>query len=402
VQERQQVAVNLQTALDGFRYAATNDVPFAEPHAELALQAALPLDGTTLAVERLTLKSSLLDLDAKGMVDSPFRRPEINLSGLSGVNFDTVTRLLRARGFTTPVLAGQKMRPFTLRGPLDGGLVSLLALGKGQVTCYLESAGAYGLVAAPADARFTLADGVVQVDYQPALNQGKFVCTPALEVTRVPMLMALPPKTRVLQNVQLTQAMLDEGLTLLLPLLRGSTVLGGTVDLAFQECQVPLGASLTNDMTFRAALTLHNLRLTPAGSLARILEIAGHKEREVSVEKYEITAECQRGLVKPSDLVIQLAGTPVTLSGTVGLNSALAYQVTVPLSRALVGKELAPFLAGQELHVTVTGTIQNPAFDYKGLEKEVKRIVTETLRKGAVESLGGLLQDLNKSKKKKK
>ncbi len=402
VQDRQQVAVSVQTTLDGFRFAPTNAVPFVEPHAELGLKAVLPVDGRNMSVEVISVKSSLVDLDAKGEVESPFVRPGVNLSGNTGVNFNNVNRLLRARGFTVPVLAGQKMRPFALRGPLDGGLTSLLALGKGNLTCYLESAGAFGLVAAPADARLTLADGVLQVDYQPALNQGKFVCTPSLEVTRVPMLMTLPPKTRLLQNVQLTQEMLDEGLTLLLPLLHGSTVLGGTVDLTFQECQVPLGDSITNDMTFQAALTLHNVRLTPAGALAKILNIAGHSGREISIAQYEITAECQHGRVKPSDLVFPLGGTQVTLAGSVGLNGALAYTAVVPLSRDLVGKDLARFLDGVVLRVPITGTILAPAFDRKALDGEVKRVLGESMRKGAVDSIGGLLQDLNKPKKKKK
>jgi hypothetical protein len=400
VQDPQQVAVTAQTTLDGFRYAATNSVPFVEPHAELALKALLPVDGRNMQVESLSIKSSLVDLDAKGEVESPFLRPGVNVTGNAGLNYNNINLLLRARGFTAPVLAGQKLRPFALRGPLDGGLTSLLALGKGNITSYLESAAAFGLVAAPADARATLADGVVQVDYQPTLNQGKFICTPSLEVTRVPMLLTLPPKTRLLQNVQLTQEMLDEGLTLLLPLLHGSTVLGGTVDLTFQECQVPLGPSMTNDMTFRAALTLHNLRLVPAGTLAKILGIAGHSGREISIAQYEITAECQRGLVKPSDLVFQLAGTQITLAGTVGLNGALAYTAVVPLSRDLVGKELARFLDGAVLTVPITGTIRAPAIDRKAVDGEVKRLLNDAMRQGAGDALGGLLQDLKKKKKK--
>lgn len=394
--ERQRVAITLQAALDSFRYAATNGTPFVEPHAELGLKATLPDDARRLTLELLSLKSSLADLEAKGAVESLTNKPLADLSGTVGVDFGNVNKLLRARGLKYPVVAGHKMRPFTVSGPVDGGMASLLSYGKANATVYLESAAAYGLTAAPADFGATLAKGILRVDYQPSLNQGKLIFTPSVEVSRVPMLLSFPPKTRLLQGVQLTQEMLDQGLVLLLPLLHGSSVLGGTVDLTFQECQVPLGASITNDMTFQTALTLHNVRLAPAGTIGTIFDITGHSGKEITIAQYEITADCQHGRVKPSDLVLQVSGSPVTLSGSVGLNGALAYTAVVPLSKSLVGKELGKYLAGESLHVPITGTISTPVIDRKTLDAEVKRLVREAVRKGAASALGGLLNDLKK------
>ncbi|MEI6210654.1 MAG: hypothetical protein WCR06_03410 [bacterium] len=394
--EQQRVTITLQAALDAFRFAATNGTPFVEPHAEIALKASLPEDARRMTLELLSLKSSLADLEAKGAVESLTGKPLADLSGTAGVNFGNVNKLLRVRGFKYPIVSGHKTRPFMLSGPVDGGSASILSYGKAKATVYLESAAAYGLTAAPADLGATLGSGVLQLDYQPSLNQGKMIFTPSVEVTRVPMLLSFPPKTRLLQDVQLTQEMLDDGLMLLLPLLHGSSVLGGTLDLTFQECHVPLGASITNDMTFRTSLTLHNLRLAPAGTLGTILDITGHSGREISIAQYEITADCQRGRVKPSDLVFQVSGSPVTLSGSVGLNGSLAYTAIVPLSKSLVGKELARYVEGASLHVPITGTINAPVIDHKALDAEVKRLVREALRKGAASALGGLLKDLKK------
>ena len=329
-------------------------------------------------------------------MDDLLSRPQIDLRGNVGVDFGNVSTLLRARGFVYPVLGGHQMRAFSVSGPVDGGMASLLSYGKAKAMLYLESAGAYGLTAGPADLGAMLDGGILQVDYQPALNQGKLVFTPGLEATRNPMVLSFPPKAHVLQNVQLTQEMLDQGLSLMLPLLHGCSVLGGTVDLTLQECHVPLGPTLTNDMTFTSALSLHNLRLSPSGAMGSIMEIAGFGGQEITVAQYDLTAECSHGRVKPSDLVLNVAGGKATLSGSVGLNGALAYTAVVPISKGLVGKELAKYLDGETIRVPITGTIGAPAVDRKALDAEVKRLVREAVRKGAASALGGLLNDLRK------
>jgi len=398
--ERQNVSVTLDAALDSFRLAATNAAPFVEPHAEIALKASLPDDAKRLTVEVLSLKSSLADMDTKGTVEAPTTQPLANLSGTVGVDFGNVNKLLRARGLQYPVVAGHKMRPFAVSGPIDFGAASIVApilsYGKAHAALYLESASAFGVTAGPADLGATLAGGILKVDYQPALNQGKLVFTPSVEVTRTPMLLSFPPQARMLQNAQLTQELLDKGLTLLLPLLHGCSVLGGTVDLTLQECHVPMGPALTNDMTFTSALTLHNLRLSPSGTLGTILDLAGHGGQEITVAQYDLTAECSHGRVKPSDLVFTAGGSKVTLSGSVGLNGALAYTAVVPLSQELVGSKLAKYLEGETIRVPITGTIGSPAIDRKAIESEVKRLVRDATKKAAADALGGLLNELKR------
>ena len=395
--ERRNVVVTLNAALDSFRLAATNGVPFVEPHAELTLKASLPDDARKVTLESLTLKSSLTDLDAKGAVDSPAQKPQVELGGNLSVDFGSVDKLLRARGLLYPVLSGHKPRTFALNGPLDGGPTSLLSYGRGSAAVYLESAAAFGVTAGPADLQALLAGGILKVDYQPAMNQGgKLVFTPSVELTRNPMLLSFPANARVLQNVPLTQEMLDKGLAFALPLLHGSGVLGGTVDLTLRECHVPLGPTLTNDMTFTAALSLHNLRLSPSGALGTVMDLVGRNGQEINVAQYDLTAECSHGMVKPSDLVLNVTGGKMTISGTVGLNGALSYTVVAPLSSGLVGKELAKFLEGETIRVPITGTIAAPAVDRKAVSAEIQRLIRVAVQKGAASALGGFLNDLRR------
>jgi hypothetical protein len=363
----------------------------------MTIKAALPDDARSLTLEVLSVQSTLLDAETKGTVAALQTRPLLDASGTIGVDFGHVDKLLRARGLKYPIVAGHKSRPFTITGPLDaGGGRTILSYGKASAAVYLESASAFGLTAGAADLGATLANGMLCVDYQPAVGQGKLVFTPMLEVTRTPMVLSFPSKTRVLQNVPLTQEMLDQGLALMLPLLHGSTVLGGSVDLTLQECRIPMGPTLTNDMTFTSALTLRNLRLAPAGAVAMILDVAGHSGKEITVAKYDLTAECRNGRVKPSDLVLNVAGSQLTLSGSVGVNGSLAYTAVATLSRGLVGKELAKYLEGETIRVPITGTIGAPAIDRKAVDAEVRRLIRDAGKKAAVGALGNFLNDLKK------
>lgn len=390
------VGIGANVVLDQFSLASGTNRPFAEPHAELALKASLPVDASRLTIDACKLKTSLADLDATGRIDDPAGRRLADLKGSVGIDFDNVNTLLRAQGIAYPVVSGKQLRPFAVSGPFGGGLPAIFSYGKADATIFIGTLGAFGLTAGPADASFAMKDGVARVHYGPALNQGKLDLSPIVELTTEPRVLSLPPKTPLLQNVQLTQEMLDQALVYVVPLLRGSSVLGGTIDLAVQECRVPMGPTLKKDTTFNLTLTLHNVRLAPTGTIGTILELAGQTGHEINIQQYTITADCKDGRVKPSPLEFKVAGNRVTLAGTVGLDGTLAYTASVPLSRTLVGPEVAKYFGGAIVNVPITGTVKSPAYDRKAVNAEVRRLVKEAAAKAVFDVGGGLLNNLRR------
>lgn len=393
---RDGVTVSLRAALDRFRLASADNTPFEEPHAELSVQATLPSDAGRLSLEGLSLRTSLGNLECKGRIDAPAAACVTDLGGKVAVDFGAVSALLRAQGMKDIQLAGRQARPVSVSGPMGNGPQSLLSYGKASAALYLESAAAYGLAAGPSDLDLRLANGVAKMTYEPALSQGKLSLQPSMEVTRTPMLLSLPAQAPVLKNVQLTQELLDQALVYLLPLLRGNSVLGGSVDLTLKECQVPLGPTMTNDTTFSSVLVLRNVRLAPGGTVGTLLGLAGMGNQEITLQEYTLTADCKKGRVWPSDLVLRVGGSKVTLSGSVGLDGTLAYTAAVPLSKKLVGKEAAHYLDGVVLTIPITGTVKSPAVDYKSVDSEKMRILRDVGKKAAAAALGDLLNNLRK------
>jgi hypothetical protein len=387
-------SLSLSAAADQVRVAVADNQPFEEAHAELALVAALPAEGDRLALETLALKTSLAEFSAKGRVDDLKRSRQADLSGALALDFDSLTRLLRAQGVRAVTLSGRQSRPFALTGPLGGNPKQILSYGRASAAAYVGSVAALGLAAGPADASLRLDKGVAAVAYEPAVSQGRVSLTPSVQVTLDPMVLTLPAGARVMQGVPLTQELLDQGLWVALPLLRGSASASGLVDLTMQECRVPLGATLKRDLTFEAALSLRNLRLAPAGALATVLNVAGYGGQEVTIEKYDLTSTCKDGRVRNSPLKLKVAGTTVTLSGSVGLDGTLAYTAEVPLSRGLVGAQAAKYLADATVRVPITGTAKAPAIDRKAMESEIGRLVQQAVEKAALGGLGDLLKGL--------
>jgi hypothetical protein len=222
------------------------------------------------------------------------------------------------------------------------------------------------------------------------LNQGKLNLTPALEATSKPMVLSFPAQSRVLQNVQITQPMLDQTLEYVLPLLHGCAVADGALAMTLQEARFPLGPTLQRDATCQAQLTLRNLRLAPSGLMATLLEAVGHGGNEIALEKYEMTVACREGRVYPSPVTVKIAGGQIVMDGSVGLDGTLAYKVTLPLSAGLVGKKAAPYFQDITVTVPVTGTIKAPSIDRKALAGEVARQVRAATERAA----GDLLKEL--------
>lgn len=400
--DAQGASVTASAKLDAFKLVSTvrnsdgteTHATFDEPHATLKLKASLPLDASRLTLDTLAAQTSLGDVDVKGVVEGLGDQRLGDLSGTLAVDFDQVSKLLRAQGVKDLTLAGRQPRPFAFKGRLAGPGSAILSYGRGNATCYLASAAFCGLNAGPADLGVSLADGVVHLDYQPALNQGKFSFTPAFEVTGKPVVLSLPPRARVLQNMQLTQQMLDQMLEYVLPLLQGCRVLGGTIDATMQEARVPLGPTLQHDTICTTALTLRNVRLEPAGVLGSLLAAAGQGGHEIAFDQYELTAECKDGRVHPSPVVVKFGKTRLTMTGTVGLDGTLAYRVVLPLSAGLVGKQAARYFDGITVDVPVTGTIRAPAVDHKALNSEVTRQVRAATEKAASDLVNGMLKTL--------
>jgi hypothetical protein len=386
--------VDVDAAVADLVVATPGAKPFEEKRAELKAVAALSADGQTLTLDSMSIKSALANLACSGKISALQKEKQCDVSGTITVDFAAVTALLQARGLKQVQLTGCQARPFELHGALGSGPQALLSFGRASGAVALDGVTAMGLKAGPADFAFALSKGVAGLQYEPAFDGGWLRLTPSVQVAVTPMVLDLPRETKVLDNVVLTQELVDELLARVNPLLRHCTALGGRMDLVVRTCRVPLGVEARQSATMVAQINLRDVKLMPDGALAELMNLVGMQQRAISIRQYTIQAEVRDGRVRPQPITIPINDLPVVFSGSVGLDGTISYAADVPLVENLVGREGWKYLKGEHVRVPVTGTLKDVRLDGEATRTEIKRLVRKALEKAAVEKLGGLFDQL--------
>jgi hypothetical protein len=386
--------VDLDAAVENLFVMAPGAKPYEEKRAELKAVAGLSADGQSLTLDSVRVKSALAEIVCAGKIGALQKEKQCDVSGTVTVDLAAVTTWLQAQGLTQVRLTGRQARPFELHGALGNGPQALLSFGRASGAVAISSVETLGLKAGPADFAFTLDKGVASLRYEPALEDGWLRLKPSVQVAVKPMVLDMPRETKVLENVPLTQGLVDELLARVNPLLRQCTALGGRVDFIVRDCRVPLGPEARQTAALNVQINLRDVKLMPNGALAELISLAGMEQKAISIRQYTIHAEVRDGRVRPQPITIPINDTPVVFSGSVGLDGTLVYAADVPLAEGLVGREAWKYLKGEHVRVPVAGTLGSIRLDSEAARAEIKRVVRKAIEKAAVDKLGGLFDQL--------
>lgn len=374
-------AQNLHLAKDGRSY----DDPQLEFGAELTRTP------TGIELPFLRLKSALLDA-AGSLTRRTTQQREMQLiRGNSAIHYDTLNRWRKQAGWHWPVIAGSALRPISLTWPTDvqgGALIEQLQL---SATTHVARIEAYDLKLGAADLGLSMSGGIATLGYAAPFDGGHLTLNPSADLTRSPPLLTLPPG-RPVDNLPLTQSMVEEILVHINPLLRGCAVIGGRISVDVASCSVPLDADvLQRELAFEATLSLTNAVFAPAGVLNELLALAGLGGRELRLESYALPVSCRNGRITPAPMRASVAGHPLVFSGSVGLDQTVNMLMQTPLSEELVGKSVAKYTEGLTLDIAIGGTITRPRIDRDGTRAQLQKLTREAARGAAVQELGGAL-----------
>ena len=276
-------------------------------------------------------------------------------------------------------MKGMSRISLTWHSPIDPAWEDMLREGQGEADIRIPRIKAYGLLATNVVTTMQAGDGLVNLSLDTAANDGRVVLEPVIDVTGEEPMLRMPDDSHVIQEVTLTDEMATELLALVHPLLRGSTVLGGMVDLTLNTCRIPLTESGVKGANLRGEFLLRDLDLEPRGSLARVIETSGLRSQRVQIERQRITFYVEEGRIHPSPLQLAASGYTFSVAGSVGLDSSLDYRVEVPLSRELVGSEAYRYLEGKTLALPIGGTVTNPEIASDAFARGVRELATKAL-----------------------
>jgi len=368
---------------------------FAEKSVTVEADAVVASDGQRIRFSKANVTSDFFDLESVAEVTEPSTRCVVSAKGRTALDFDAVSRLLEAEGIDEFVMKGKALRAFRFVSPTTGGLSTILSEGEFEGAAYMESVNGLGLTAGPADATFNLSKGVLKVSYAPILNGGKLRLVPAAVVGGKDVSLAFPAKTRLLENVTLTQGMVDTLLVNLNPLFQGSTVLGGTVTLELRNSRIDMGAVPAEGIAVDMDVTLKQLKLEMGPSLLELLSMIKVKERVYEVDQLPIHVVVKDGRVLNDPVRMVIDKQPVIFSGWVAFDGTVKYLIEVPVTERLTGGGTAgKMLKGTVIKIPVSGTVHSPKLDARALQNMLGNMLKSAVGEHAVEKVGSFLEKL--------
>lgn len=368
---------------------------FAEKAAALEGEAVVAADGTRIRLPKVKISSSLFDASAEVEVTDLANRCVVTAKGQTAVDFAAVTDLLAARGMDEFTLTGKAARDFRFSSPTAGGLATVLAEGELTGAARAASLKGMGLTAGPADLDVKLHRGVLSLSYVPALNGGQLRCVPAITVGgKGGGTMTFPEKTRLLENVTLTQEMADNLLIRVNPLFQGSSVLGGTVTVDLRHCRVDSGAPPDKGLFVDMDVLLKQFRLQMGPSLLELLSMIRVKERVYAADRLPIHVTVKDGRVNVDPVRMVIDRQPVVFSGWVAFDGQIHYLIEVPITDRLVGGAAGKILRGNVIKIPVSGTVAAPQLDTSALKSFLGGLIKNTVGDQALEKVGSFLEKL--------
>jgi hypothetical protein len=374
---------------------------FAEKDAKIVADMTVSSDFTHVDIKSLDITSELLGFNGKVDVSELKSRCVVEAEGQSTIDCERLTMLLDAQGIDEWTLTGRAARPFKFKAPLAGGINTLFAEGQMDCSVAVASAQGMGLKAGSSDVSLKLNDGRMNVLYGPALNQGKLKLNPTLSLERNNLMCTVPPKTRMLENVQLNQEMLDGLFMKIFPIFKGSLAQNGSVALDVNAFNYISGLPIEQGCSAEFALQLKDIKVIFGQTLRDLLTRLGSKTTVWEQQQVMIHAQVKNGRIILDPVTLVVDKHPITFSGWVDSKGAISYLLEITLTERILGDKGGRAI-GKVVKIPVTGTVSAPTVEMNSLLQALAPAAVEILREEVQDHAKDILENLRKELKKKK
>ncbi|MCL1920849.1 MAG: hypothetical protein FWG50_07195 [Kiritimatiellaeota bacterium] len=396
-QERADGDIRADTELSGSMACLRDErTVFAEKDARLKTDLLIAPDFSRVRAKSFSLTSGLLSAQGSLDVTELQSRCMVAAQGKMTVDCESVTHLLDAHGIDEWTLAGRAARDFKFKGPVAGGINTLFAEGEVDAAVFIASLKGMGLDAGSSDLSVKLARGVMNVSYAPPLNGGKLRCVPVLTLERGNLTCLIPPKTRLLENVRVSQEAMDYLLVNIFPVFRGSIAQDGTATLDVAAFKYVHGITPDKGLVADTTLLLRNPRLMLGPAMRELLTLLKIKNYSWRTDQLSVRTVIKDGRIHIAPVRVEVEKQPMTFSGWVTFNGAINYLIEVPLTERLIGREASRAVSGRSVKLPVTGTVHAPRIDTAALTRALADTVTETIQEEVIDRANEFLDKLMK------
>ncbi len=364
---------------------------------------ALPL---TMTVEAESASDDALAL-TQFIIDTPYvditetkgtytKDGILDLNGLLVVDFTTLWKQpffndLREKEIQ---IEGVSQQPFTFNAPLSGGAQGILNYGKAKAGLSFSTLSIPTLDIPYGGATVTLEEGVASLDLQVAINDGMIFLNPDVNVTAEPYVVTFPENAHVLQNMNISQQMLDEGMKFVSPILPGAASPTGKVNLIIPNFRMELGEDPVGSLKADLILRTTDFSIVPNEMMHTLIQLIG-RQPSLEINDQDIEVSIEGNKLTTKDIALKLQDTHLYCQGTTNLTTQeVNYNIILPLTRELVGGSVVEHVEGEErnLILPITGTVNNPQIDLASLRNAMTSAATSLAKRKANEKVAEKLE----------
>ncbi len=288
------------------------------------------------------------------------------------------------------------VKPFHLRGSLAAGSTSQILKGmEGALEVDLASAQAFGMLVGPTPIVLRMGGGKAVFDpIATTLNDGKLEIGGDLFLDDPAALWLRLAKGTRIEGAAINQAVSNDVLSYIAPILAKASNLSGTVSLRIDGAAIPV----VGDGALRVdgQLVFQNVVFQPGPFATEIVAMTGNVAPKMTLHE-PLQLQIADGRVRQSGLTIPLPeNLTAKIDGSVGFDKTLALRAVVPVTAKMLGGNAvaSEFVAGTDVAIPIGGTISQPKIDRAGLRLALRDAVKSMVKRGARAEAGRLLDQV--------
>lgn len=390
-EDSQRISLELQT--DGLDIYKDNKFIVQDEQANLKGRLEGDIIGGNVQVPVVSLQSALLDLLASG-VYKRVGSPSISLEGSMSPKLAQLGELLTRMSGHQVVMSGDRQHLFSLNIALNGKDGPLFAKLDFSAGLSADSVRYIGIDAQQLEFPIVSEKGLVEAALQGKVNGGRLSISPLADFTAEEPFIMVDEQSQVLDKVKLEKPLVDGVLGRIHPLFGLLAKPTGDVDMFLDNFSWPMAPDGAQRAVFKTRIDVSRVSLDSAGPLRQILGLVGIGDENLDLNNTEITCEAKVGRISCTPVRILVAGSEMTIKGSLGMDKTLDYLLDIPVTEQLVGKEGYRVLAGSSIKVPIHGTIGEPLFNQDTIEVAVRDLLQQAAVKTLEKQVDKVLPDV--------
>ena len=365
-----------------------------------------------LTVSKLDVSSEphVLSLHLSGAVTDWQGDSALDFKGDYTGSWDRIKILVEAlspEAMEQVALAGETVGDIVVGGSLRKPKITFPTLA-GNTALGWDSGEVYGLQLGKAVLKPQMADGQAVLPLTEfTASQGTMRLAGTVDFRGAEPVLKMPGHLPVLENVRLNRDFSRAVLSRVNPIFSDLVSIDGTVSLALDDVDLPLGETLTKGGKGKGSLQFGDLKVQPGGLLQTILQAAGVKGAErIAMSISGVDFEIRDGGLVYKDMTVTFADKlSLAFSGQVKFDDSIDLMVSVPVTAGLLQQvgvrgdaaRYAGFLEGVRVGVPIVGTKLKPRVDFSKVN--AKSLVDQAVKNMAAKGIGGILEGILPPKK---